>query len=169
MKKIKVLRKLMMLALPVLLLTGCGSGSPAPRGATISINPSAINGDGSNRTTCAYDTDTVVYTSVVATVLSSSGVPIADIDVDYSLDFTTETASPGGLGEAQRIFLGPLSGVFPPPNRLLGAGTLRTDIGGKVKFIIGTDIDCDHTGDFTVQSGLAATKLVIKVAPAAVP
>lgn len=163
MKKIKVLHQLMTLALPVLLLAGCGSGNSAPIGATISISPDKIDGKGAGNL-CTFATGIAVYAPFTVSVLGSKGRPIANVDVSYSLDFTTETATPAGTIDWQRIYLGPPNGTAEPTTgRLLGSGTRRTDDGGKVEFVIGTLIDCEHTGDFTVHSGSSSAKTTITV------
>ena len=162
MKKTNTVHKLMLLALPMLMLAGCGSGSPPPVGATVVISPDKIAGSGAARATCAFATDNISYSQVTVTVLGSNSKPIANVDINYSLDFTLQTAS-GSLGEAQRIYLGPVTGTLPPPKQLLGSNIVRTDAGGKFEFVIGTDLDCTHTGDFTVHSGSASAKTTITV------
>ncbi len=163
--KTNTVHKLMLLALPMLMLAGCGSGSPAPLGSTISISPATLDvkGQGTSAACTTYNptTSKIVYTSFTVTVLGSNSRPVASVDVNYSLDFTTETAT----SEYQRIYLGPLSGpiVGEPPNRLLGAGTLKTNLGGIVELVVGTLQDCNHFGDLTVKSGSASSKSVITV------
>lgn len=163
MKKINVVHVLMMMVLPVLLLAGCGSGNSAPIGATISISPDKIDATGSGVGASSF-TGTILYSPYTVTVLGSNGRPIANVDVNYSLDFTKETATVGGVPlDLQRIYLGPPTGTVEPTSRLLGAGTLRTDDGGKVNFVVGTAIDFPHTGDLTVHSGSASAKSTITV------
>lgn len=159
--KTNTVHKLMLLALPMLMLASCGSGSPAPTGSTITISPATLDVTGTGAT-CSTWASPIVYTSFTVTVLGSNSRPVANVDVNYSLDFTTETA----IGvELQRIYLGPLSGpiVGEPPNRLLGAGTLKTNLGGIVELVVGTVQNCKHFGDLTVKSGSASSKSVITV------
>ncbi len=172
MKKIKLIHKLMMLALPVLLLAGCGSGSPAPIGATISISPDKIDWVGAGKgavgaPACAPSgADRWAYDPFTITVIGSNGRPIQSIDVDYTLSLTLETSTDGAGGagvDLQRLYLGPATGTNPPPVRIRGAGTLQTDINGKIQLIVGTDVDCIHTASLTVHTGSSYTNAPIDV------
>lgn len=173
MKTIKILHKLMTLALPVLLLAGCGSGSLAPTGATITISPDKIDWTGAGRgavggTACAPSgSDRWAYDPFTITVIGSNGRPIQSIDVDYTLSLSLETTTDGAGTSTpvdyQRLYLGPATGVNPPPIRIRGAGTLQTDINGKIQLIVGTDVDCIHTAGLTVHSGSSYANAPIDV------
>jgi hypothetical protein len=162
MKKIDVIGKFVLIALAAALFAGCGSESPAPLGASIVVTPEKIDAVGAAAGACDF-TGTITYTPFTITVFGSNGRTVAYVDVDYSLDFTTETSTSSGGGlDYQRIYLG---GAIPPTTPLPGAGRIRTDISGQIELVIATDIDCPHTGDFSVHSGSATAKSTITVAP----
>ncbi len=160
MKKIKTIHVLMMMALSALLLVGCGSGNPAPRGATITLTKSALTFKGLG--TCPPASPVWSYDLITITVLGSNSSPIAGVDVTYAAGFSIETTGTPPL-DLQRVYNVPPAGSPSPGGRLPGTGVIKTDDGGKIQLILGTNIDCPHTVDFTVQSGSSSAKATITV------
>jgi hypothetical protein len=156
MKKINIVHKLITLALPLLLLAGCGSGSPAPVGSSIAITPDKIDYTGPALLACAGNWS---YDPVTITVISPNGRPAQYVDVSYTLSWTLNTST----YDIQRLYLGPPTGTNPPPIQLLGTGTAQTDISGRLELIVATDIDCVHTTNLSVQSGGAYGLMTIDV------
>ena len=132
MKKIHVAHKLITLALAVLLLAGCGSGSPAPSGSTIVFSPTKIDYIGGDGTAAAATPGGCggewSYDTVTITVIGSNGRAVQYVDVAYTLSWTTETS----VYDTQRLYLGPPTGDNPPPFRLDVTGTIQTDISGRI-------------------------------------
>jgi ABC-type phosphate transport system substrate-binding protein len=171
MKKIDVVGKFMMLALVAAVLAGCGSGSPAPGGASIVIAPEKLDTVATTSTTPVTGTpscaDNWSNDPITITIIGSNGKAVQYVDVNYSLTWTAETSD----YDVQRLYSGGLqiSGSSAVASATLPSGPLRTDISGNIYLIIATDISCAHTTVLSVQSGSSYAQFTIDVAaPAAV-
>jgi len=135
----------------VLLLSGCGGGSPTTaNGGSITINPTATTWT-VTPVACGGPYN---YHEVVITVFNAKNVPVANQSISVTLDLTAGTFTdiprmylyddPTWVGDANT----------PPTTAPVGGSyTTSTTSDGTKRLIVGVDLGCTYKGNLNVYSG----------------
>lgn len=168
MKKIEVAHKLMIMALPLALMAGCGSGgkAQAPIGSSITINPSSVSWlvtvPPATTTACAAGQQ-YFYHELNISVLGPNGKPINNAQIYVTLDLTLETSS----SDTQRLYDDPTWVQADPPlkvptGRVAGSYVTSTGDYGNKKLVVAVQA-CTHAGNLNISSGPAFGTMHIDV------
>ena len=164
MKKTYSAYKLMMLALPLTLLAGCGGGgndTPAPIGSTITINPSKVEWTLLPLNPCSTPGFRFSYHELLISVTGSNGRPVSGATIDITLDQSLPTwpSDNNRLYDDSAWITGSNTA---PTAQVSGNYRTTTSDNGTKRMIVGVGL-CAQKSNFNVFSGSAFGTISLEV------
>jgi len=154
------------------MLPGCGAsdgggGNPVPVGATVQVNPSAIQWEIGNGDPCVIDPAVYNDHTVAISVLNSSGAPLGNVDIRVMADLSGNTFSGTDVIKVYDDLNG--NGVIDDPAELVSSNTSPSFITKTAQYsgtrivLVRVNLSCPYRGNLHVFAGAAYGSTNIEV------